>query len=190
MNYPACWGCFLCHSAHMRTSDRACPISLVPMAAPGPMISPRLSGPRSGIDDLPDEDAGRWHAELRRSCGYGLLHAGRLPGADPGGPGATQGDPWRPPSGQAFQPCLIPTSRHTITRRCCRSPNWNFFIAPRMAPSWSSARTKPRCLRRAPSMRLTHHRHEGMRIGVGCMAASAVDTSTKPRTGAIVAIVR
>jgi hypothetical protein len=33
----------------------------------------------------------------------------------------------------------------------------------------------------APFMRLTHHRHEGMWIGVGCMAASAVDTSTKPR---------
>ena len=55
------------------------------MAAPGPMISPRLSGPRSGIDELPDEDAGRWHAELRRSCGYGLLHAGRLHGAESGG---------------------------------------------------------------------------------------------------------
>jgi hypothetical protein len=26
LNYPACWGCFVGHGAHMRTSDRACPI--------------------------------------------------------------------------------------------------------------------------------------------------------------------
>ena len=26
LDYPACWGCFVGHRAHMRTSDRACPI--------------------------------------------------------------------------------------------------------------------------------------------------------------------